>query len=219
VEAIMSCCLRCIVAMSWCSRKWAACGRGLERVPNFEVWEKTGQGSPWVRLGLGGPHPWIVGESQPLEKRPSLKEETRFGGGSLDRGDVSPNAQVQGEAEGLILARPQLGQGPEEEQNGGGDSQEPEHRSREEEGPQARAWPRAPTAWSRVRLASSRVSAPNVRSTLMGRPNWSQIIKQAGFKQALLRACSRARLAIPKEQGRRSRTGEMATQFLYPGWS
>jgi hypothetical protein len=29
-----------------------------------------------------------------------------------------------------------------------------------------------------------------VRSTLMGRPNWSQIIKQAGFKQALLRALS-----------------------------
>jgi hypothetical protein len=67
---------------------------------------------------LGGPHPRIVGESQPLKKRPSLEEETRFGGGSLDRGDVSPNAQVRGEAEGLILARlPRLGQGPEEEQN------------------------------------------------------------------------------------------------------
>jgi hypothetical protein len=151
--------------------------------------------------------------------RPSLKEETWFGGGSLDRGDVSPNAQVRGEAEGLILVWPRLGQGPEEEQNRGGDSPkpEPEHRSEEEEGPQARAWPRAPTAWSQVRLASSWVSAPNVRSTLMGRPNWSQIIKQAGFKQALLRACSQARFTVPKEQGRRSRTGEMAAQFLYPG--
>jgi hypothetical protein len=34
-----------------------------------------------------------LSESQPLEKRPFLKEETRFRGGSLDRGDVSPNAQ------------------------------------------------------------------------------------------------------------------------------
>jgi hypothetical protein len=34
VEAILSC-LRCIVAMLWCSRKWSACGGGLERVPNF----------------------------------------------------------------------------------------------------------------------------------------------------------------------------------------
>jgi hypothetical protein len=100
-----------------------------------------------------------VGESQPLEKHPSLKEETRFGGGSLDRGDFSPNAQVRGETEGLILAPLQLGQGPKEEQNGGGDSPkpEPERRSGEEEGPQARAWPRAPTAWSWVRLTSSRV--------------------------------------------------------------
>jgi hypothetical protein len=168
---------------------------------------------------LGGPHPRIVGESQPLEKRPSLKEETQFGGGSLDRGDVSLNAQVLGEAEGLILVRPRLGQGPEEEQNGGGDSPKPEleHRSGEEEGPQARAWPRAPTAWSWVRLASSWVSAPNVRLTLMGRPNWSQITKQAGFKRALLRACSQARFTIPKEKVRRSSAGEMAAQFLYPG--
>jgi hypothetical protein len=165
---------------------------------------------------LGGPHPRIVGESQPLEKRPSLKEETRFRGGSLDRGDVSPNAQVRGEAEGLILARPRLGQGPKEEQNGGGDSPkpEPEHRSGEEEGPQARAWPRALTAWSRARLASSRVLALNVRLTQMGRPNWSQITNQAGFKQALLRVRSRARFTIPKEQGQRSRTREMVAQFL-----
>jgi hypothetical protein len=58
-----------------------------------------------------------------------------------------------------------------------------------------------------------------VRSTLMGRPNWSQIIKQAGFKQALLRVRSLARFTVPKEQGRRSCAGEMAAQFLYPGWS
>jgi hypothetical protein len=56
-----------------------------------------------------------------------------------------------------------------------------------------------------------------VRSTLMGRPNWSQITKQAGFKQALLRACFWARFTIPKEQGGRSRTGDMAAQFLDPG--
>jgi hypothetical protein len=53
-----------------------------------------------------------------------------------------------------------------------------------------------------------------VRSTLVGRPNWSQIIKQAGFKQALLGACSRARFTVPKEQGWRSRAGEMAAQFF-----
>jgi hypothetical protein len=56
-----------------------------------------------------------------------------------------------------------------------------------------------------------------VRLTLIGRPNWSQIIKQAGFKQALLRARSRARFTVPKEQGWRSHAGEMAAQFLYPG--
>jgi hypothetical protein len=61
------------------------------------------------------------------------------------------------------------------------------------------------------------VLAPNVRSMLMGRPNWSQITKQAGFKQALLRARSRARFIIPKKQGQRSHAGEMAAQFLYPG--
>jgi hypothetical protein len=57
----------------------------------------------------------------------------------------------------------------------------------------------------------------SVRSTLMGRPNWSQITKQAGFKQALLRARSRARFTVRKQQGRRSRAGEMAAQFLHPG--
>jgi hypothetical protein len=57
----------------------------------------------------------------------------------------------------------------------------------------------------------------DVRSTLMGRPNWSQIAKQAGFKQALLRARSRARFTVRKQQGRRSRAGEMAAQFLHPG--
>jgi hypothetical protein len=98
--------------------------------------------------------------------------------------------------------------------NRGGDSPKPEHRSGEEEGPQARAWPRAPTAWSRVRFTSSQVSAPNVSSTRMGRPNWSQIAKQTGFKQALLRACSQARFTVPKEQGQRSPAGEMTAQFL-----
>jgi hypothetical protein len=123
---------------------------------------------------------------------------------------------VRGEAEGLILAWLRLGQGPVEEQNGGGDSpkpEEPEHQSREEEGPQARAWPRDPTAWSQVRLASSRVSAPNVRSTWMGRPNWSQIIKQIGLKQALLRARSRARFTVPK-----SRAGEVAPEKWQPSF-
>jgi hypothetical protein len=165
---------------------------------------------------LGGPHSQIVKESQLLEKRPSLKEETQFRGGSLDRGDVSPNVQVQGDMEGLILAWPRLGQGPEEEQNRGGDSPKPEleRQSREEEGPQARAWPRALPAWSRVRLASSWVLAPNVKSMRMERSNWSQIVMQTGLKQALLRVHSWARFTIPKEQGQRSRTREMAAQFL-----
>jgi hypothetical protein len=155
---------------------------------------------------LGGSHSQIVGESQPLEKRPSLKEETRFRGGSLDRGDVFPNAQVRGEVEGLILAQPRLGQGPEEEQNRGGNSPklEPEHQPGEEEGPQARAWSRALTAWSWARLASSWVLAPNVRLMRMGRPNCSKIIKQISLKQALLRAHSRASFTVPKKQGQRS---------------
>jgi hypothetical protein len=38
---------------------------------------------------------------------------------------------------------------------------------------------------------------------------------QTGLKQALLRARSWARFTVPKEQGRRSRTGEMAAQFFY----
>jgi hypothetical protein len=68
-----------------------------------------------------------------------------------------------------------------------------------------------------IKLNASGLCEVSVRSTLMGRPNWSQITKQAGFKQALLRACSRARFTVPKEQGWRSRAGEMAAQFLYPG--
>jgi hypothetical protein len=35
VEAILNCCLKYIVAMLWYNRKWAICGGGLERVPNF----------------------------------------------------------------------------------------------------------------------------------------------------------------------------------------
>jgi hypothetical protein len=35
VEAILNCCLKYILAMLWCNRKWAVCGGGLERVPNF----------------------------------------------------------------------------------------------------------------------------------------------------------------------------------------
>jgi hypothetical protein len=67
----------------------------------------------------------------------------------------------------------------------GGDSPKPEleHPSGEEEGPQARAWPRALTAWSQVRRTSPQVSAPNVRSMQTEKPNQSQITKQAGFKQ------------------------------------
>jgi hypothetical protein len=53
-----------------------------------------------------------------------------------------------------------------------------------------------------------------VRWTRMGRPNWSQIIKQISFKQALLRAHSPAKFTFPKEQGRRRQPGEMAAQFL-----
>jgi hypothetical protein len=61
-------------------------------------------------------------------------------------GDISPGAQVQGETEGLILAWPQLGQGPKEEQNGGGDSPkpEPERRSGEEEGPSSQSLAQGP---------------------------------------------------------------------------
>jgi hypothetical protein len=35
VEAILNCCLKYIMAMLWCNRKWAVCSGGLERVPNF----------------------------------------------------------------------------------------------------------------------------------------------------------------------------------------
>jgi hypothetical protein len=35
VEAILNCCLKHIVAMLWYNRKWAVCGGGLEKVPNF----------------------------------------------------------------------------------------------------------------------------------------------------------------------------------------
>jgi hypothetical protein len=54
-----------------------------------------------------------------------------------------------------------------------------------------------------------------VKSTRMERSNWSKIVMQTGLKQALLRAHSQARFTVPKEQGRRSRTGEMAAQFFY----
>jgi hypothetical protein len=47
-------------------------------------------------------------------------------------------------------------------------------------------------------------SQESVRSTQMGRPNRSQITKQAGFKQTLLRVCSLVRFTVPKEQGQRS---------------
>jgi hypothetical protein len=61
---------------------------------------------------------------------PELSEVSTFREASLTkRGDMvwrrQPGAQVQGEVEGLILAQPRLGQGLEEEQNGGGDSPKP----------------------------------------------------------------------------------------------
>jgi hypothetical protein len=59
--------------------------------PKFWKFERRlDKGVPESSLDWEDPHPRIVSESQPLEKRPSLKEETRFGGGSLGRGDVSP---------------------------------------------------------------------------------------------------------------------------------
>jgi hypothetical protein len=68
--------------------------------------------------------------------------------------------------------------------------------------------------WKHLNIFKSVSDYIIVRSTWMGRPNWSQIIKQIGLKQALLRARSRARFTVPKEQGRRSHAREMAAQFL-----
>jgi hypothetical protein len=51
----------------------------------------------------------------------------------------------------------------------------------------------------------------------MGRPNQSQITKQAGFKQALLRMHSQVRFTIPKEQGWRSRTEKWQPSFYSLG--
>jgi hypothetical protein len=74
--------------------------------PKFWKFERSqDKGVPESGLDWEDPIPKLS-ESQPLKKSRSLKEKTQFGGGSLDRGDVSPNVQVQGETEGLILARP-----------------------------------------------------------------------------------------------------------------
>jgi hypothetical protein len=50
---------------------------------------------------------------------------------------------------------------------------------------------------------------------VLGRCRWEgQIRVKWQSKQALLRACSRARFTVPKEQGQRSHAREMAAQFL-----
>jgi hypothetical protein len=118
---------------------------------------------------IGRTPPPSCRRSQPLEKCPSLKEETRFRGGILDKGDVSPNAQVRREGEGLILAWPWLGQGCEEEQNGGGDSlkPEPEHQSERRKG--LKPGPVSGPWLPRVRWGSL---PPRFRHQMLGRCWW-----------------------------------------------
>jgi hypothetical protein len=62
-------------------------------------------------------------------------------------------------------------------------------------------------------LQNRKTKEGGVRSTRMGRPNRSQITKQIGLKQALLRARSRARFTVPKEQDQSSRTEKWQASF------
>jgi hypothetical protein len=98
----LSCCLRCIVAIPWCSRKRAACGRGLERVPNFEVWEETG---PKESLSPA----WIGRTPSPNCRRVSTFREASL----TKRGDLVRRRQPE---QGRCLARC-----PGARRNGGAD--------------------------------------------------------------------------------------------------